>query len=523
MDVHEGPMFVNPTFDDWIYENSIPPSPSNFSRPLPYRAEVTAPTGTRNSRQAQYESKAQGKRKPPVRSNRSQLTLLTLVCLVSFVIFVMILMIFVGGVLKGCSCPVNEDDSSGTRSSASASLTEILDRIKGLEENVTSLQIRLEEKNQELMEIRLLLPKLEENVTKGALQDFGVELNSTRSNLQDADVKLQKSLAAANSSLVEKIDDLAFTTTQLSSILETSLNNVGKLNKTLANTRSEFKENESSLKSSLNSSIVNLHQSVEEISTNNSKQVDRLTSWITTLYALANQTKDRFNDFKNDTESSLLSVNTGLKRLEENLNVLENKLAIAMSETNVKLNSSTGRLFQEDAIIRNLIEAINITLSLKIENFSKLQGPIGPRGFNGSKGAIGPAGPQGFNGTQGTQGVIGPPGFNGSEGPPGPQGPNGAGDFSQCEHKTTDLTGNQDPVTSNTLPSPIKVTVGEPSGKKIVGVSCSTDHAQLSLLSTKIKASNKQLFYHCSCYGHHGTGQAAIQCVMHYWECPLTT
>ena len=28
--------------------------------------------------------------------------------------------------------------------------------------------------------------------TKGALQDFGVELNSTRSNLQDADVKLQK-------------------------------------------------------------------------------------------------------------------------------------------------------------------------------------------------------------------------------------------------------------------------------------------------------------------------------------------
>ena len=41
--------------------------------------------------------------------------------------------------------------------------------------------------------------------TKGALQDFGVELNSTRSNLQDADVKLQKSLAAANSSLVEKV------------------------------------------------------------------------------------------------------------------------------------------------------------------------------------------------------------------------------------------------------------------------------------------------------------------------------
>ena len=35
------------------------------------------------------------------------------------------------------------DDSSGTRSSASSSLTEISDRMKGLEENVTSLQIRL--------------------------------------------------------------------------------------------------------------------------------------------------------------------------------------------------------------------------------------------------------------------------------------------------------------------------------------------------------------------------------------------
>ena len=104
---------------------------------------------------------------------------------------------------------------------------------------------------------------------------------------------------------------------------------------------------------------------------------------------------------------------------------------------------------------------------LHIENFSKLQGPIGPRGFNGSKGAIGSAGPQGFNGTQGTQGVIGLPGFNGSEGPPGPQGPNGAGDFSQCEHKTEDLNGNQLPITSNTLPIPTKVIVGELSVRNL--------------------------------------------------------
>ena len=31
-------------------------------------------------------------------------------------------------------------------------------------------------------------------------------------------------------------------------------------------------------------------------------------------------------------------MNTGLKRLEENLNLSENKLAMAMSETNVKVS-----------------------------------------------------------------------------------------------------------------------------------------------------------------------------------------
>ena len=38
---------------------------------------------------------------------------------------------------------VSPDDSPDSRSSASASFIEILDRFEGLEENVTSLQIRL--------------------------------------------------------------------------------------------------------------------------------------------------------------------------------------------------------------------------------------------------------------------------------------------------------------------------------------------------------------------------------------------
>ena len=92
---------------------------------------------------------------------------------------------------------------------------------------------------------------------------------------------------------------------------------------------------------------------------------------------------------------------------------------------------------------------------------SKLQGPVGPRGFNGSQGLIGPAGPQGFNGTQGPQG------FNGSQ---GSEGPKGVVDFSQCEHKTEDMTGTQAPITSNSLPSPvIKVIKIEPSLSNLKG------------------------------------------------------
>lgn len=100
---------------------------------------------------------------------------------------------------------------------------------------------------------------------------------------------------------------------------------------------------------------------------------------------------------------------------------------------------------------------------LQIENASKLQGPIGPRGFNGSQGPIGLAGPRGFNGTQGPQGMIGPQGFNGSQGPPGPQGSIATGNFSLCEHKTKVSIATQNLINSNNLLNPAKVLLEEPS------------------------------------------------------------
>ena len=106
-----------------------------------------------------------------------------------------------------------------------------------------------------------------------------------------------------------------------------------------------------------------------------------------------------------------------------------------------------------------------------MENVSKMEGSIGPRGLNGSQGSTGEQGPWGFNGTQGPQGNIGPPGFKGSTGPQGfngseglnLQGPQGTGDFSQCEYMETNSTESQDPVTSNTHAASVRVTLQEPS------------------------------------------------------------
>jgi len=100
----------------------------------------------------------------------------------------------------------------------------------------------------------------------------------------------------------------------------------------------------------------------------------------------------------------------------------------------------------------------------QVDNVSKLQGPIGLPGFNGSQGPTGPAGPPGFNGTQGPQGIMGPQGLNGSQGahgPAGSQGSQGKGNLSQCEHKTMSNTGSQDRITSNNRAAPITVIVEE--------------------------------------------------------------
>ena len=62
-------------------------------------------------------------------------------------------------------------------------------------------------------------------------------------------------------------------------------------------------------------------------------------------------------------------------------------------------------------------------------------------------------------------------------------------------------------------------------GKRIVGVSCLTDIAQMYLVSSCVNPSTGVRFYHCQCKGHYGGGSSSVpvKCIMNCWLCPLTT
>lgn len=374
--------------------------------------------------------------------------------------------------------------------------------------------------------------------------DFQVlktDLNTTKTYLEDADIELQKSLTAQNSTLTTRTDNLDSATNQLSSILATTQSNLDRLNDTQIKSTQEFQGHLLSMEARLNStdedlksSTGNLQNKIEELNTSFAGQVNSLSQSITAVHSQSNETKESFNNFKMHTENSVTLVNDGLSNLEKTVNSTKDKLTSRIESTDLRINSTTVRLDQEDVSIISLVNDINTTLSLKVENVSKLQGPVGPRGFNGSQGLVGPAGPQGVNGTQGPQGVIGPQGFNGSQGSPGsdglqgatgPPGPPGAGDFSQCEFMTSTDIGSQTAFQGNTLPAATKVILTEPTDKRIVGVTCSTDFAQLYILEAEIVPSTNKQVYRCECYGNQGSAGTikSIQCFMHYWLCPLTT
>lgn len=90
-----------------------------------------------------------------------------------------------------------------------------------------------------------------------------------------------------------------------------------------------------------------------------------------------------------------------------------------------------ARLDQEVNNLSNVMEEMKLVDSKHsqlITNFTILQGPPGPRGAKGDRGAQGPVGqtgPKGDKGDKGAAGLVGPKGERGAPGPSGAVGPKG--------------------------------------------------------------------------------------------------
>ena len=89
-----------------------------------------------------------------------------------------------------------------------------------------------------------------------------------------------------------------------------------------------------------------------------------------------------------------------------------------------------------------------------------------------------------------------------------------AANFSSCEHRM--LTGT--PVSSGAVAS---VSYTEPLGKRVVGITCSTDFAG----EYKLESQKRKGYYECTCRGVAKSAEsnkpATIHCYLHLWECSI--
>ncbi|CAH3044120.1 unnamed protein product, partial [Pocillopora meandrina] len=172
---------------------------------------------------------------------------------------------------------------------------------------------------------------------------------------------------------------------------------------------------------------------IEENKSNNTKQVtDQHHNRIQQIEELLNLTR------KNMKEES--------KKYFTALWLTGNSTKMDLQSISMVLNVTRGN------IVRQLKE-VQDNLTEQVKDVSRMPGPIGPPGYNGSKGPVGP------------QGAV------------GPAGPKGSGDFGQCQFKTK----SADMIPGNNR---ILVHIDEPTNKKIMAVTCSTDYgSEYNLIS----------------------------------------
>jgi len=121
-------------------------------------------------------------------------------------------------------------------------------------------------------------------------------------------------------------------------------------------------------------------------------------------------------------------------QLEEMKKTISSLTGDTMERNTTSLNkvSDLSALWSAVNISFNKLDDVQqevIQLDRKVISISKMQGPTGPTGYNGTQG---PPGSPGYNGTQGPPG---PPGYNGTQGPPVASGSSG---LSLCSYITKD-------------------------------------------------------------------------------------
>lgn len=245
------------------------------------------------------------------------------------------------------------------------------------------------------------------------------------------------------------------------------------------------------------------------------------------LVAGGNTSLDADNTSGNP-ESFFHSTNKRLERLEnesrnfiEDFNMIE-KTAKNLSRTELEISVLREELQTELGTLQKHFMLLNTSLSDKINNVSKKTGPVGPSGppgnsgINGTRGPIGPKGEKGLNGSAGAQGPVGPRGSDGSQGFPGPPGPPGPGNLTYCQYKMESSIGVNSRADAN-----VNVVLKESKDVKIIGVTCSSNDAQMHTLSSTVDKGFR--YYSCRCIGTMSIARDKMFCYIHYWECRLLT
>ncbi|XP_029191286.2 scavenger receptor class A member 5-like isoform X3 [Acropora millepora] len=269
-------------------------------------------------------------------------------------------------------------------------------------------------------------------------------------------------------------------------------------------------------------------------------------------------TKTYVSRIETRTNSSIIEIQNIGQQLDASVGAMNvtflQELSSVRTSFDSKLNSTAQTLLDADNSLQTLLNSINTSLSSKVQDISKLKGPRGPPGVNGSKGDSGlkgdrgQQGPKGVTGDKGEQGPkgnvgvkgvdgvpgqkgdLGPPGDKGQKGAigdkgaPGPQGPRGAqgaGNFSQCLYKFKQGVGVSPGAEA-------LVELVEQTDKKVLGATCSTNRAAEYNLKVERAPSGPNIgkyVFSCTCRGVSSLVSSTdnVFCHLHYWECPLTT